>query len=345
MRHMLARIVVVLVSIMFVIAIVSLPGTKLMARLLAAEAADAGSFLPAIFNNASGGVPPQPSPSLTPTLPPGTTATYTPQATMTATEAATRPPKSTATPSPTVIGTYTPSPTFTVTPVSSNTPMGIYSPTPGINPVTATPTASSTPQMSQAIVLPNVSTYVDQGHDLHMVGEVKNTGASLIQFVSIKAVFYSRSGVELDDATTYAKLTILPPGEKTCFQFLLPEPVGFSRYEITEVKHLPGVDAPLPLSFSNVQINFNAANGFYSLAGKVTNNGDTLLLDPTAIGTLYDADGIVRGCQEVPLGVNEPRLTLPAGSGAPFQMSFTGRNNSDVTSYRLQADGRYPDEE
>lgn len=322
MRRSPTRVTLFLALLFFTVGVVSLPGVRQMAGLLADEAADAGAFLPAVFSEP--GLPPQPSPS--PTLPPGTTAT------------ATRPPKATPTPSPTVIGTKTPTPTATATPLVTNTPISIGSPTPGLTPMPPTATPTATPQTSIARVLPNHSAYVDLAQDLNVVGEVRNTGAQTIQFVNIKAKFYSAGGKELDDAAAYAPLNVLAPGDKTCFRITLPLPPGYARYEFTEVTHLGGGGVPA-LAVSNVVADHSPATGFYNLAGKITNNEPTTLINVTAIGTLYDSNGIVRACEIAPAW----STTLPAGDFTAFELSFTGRNYSDVTTHRVQADGEYPE--
>lgn len=304
---------------MFIILTVG-PGARLISRIMAAESAELSSYMPAIFNRA-GGTQPTPVGTSTPT----------------------RPPKETETAVPTVDGTATATQTRTPTPEFTNTPVTFG--TPGLTPQTPTSTPSPTAQSSQAIVLPNHSSYVDQGHDLHVVGEFKNTGATTIQFVNVRITFFTRSGVELADVRSYAAVTILPPGETSCFDIALPEPQGFSYYEFSDVEHL--ADAmPLPtLVVSNLLGQYDATHGFYNLVGKITNNGPEILEEVQAIGTLYDTDGVVRGCQKVPAGLDGESHNLPAGDVLPFQMAFTGRDNDDITSYRVQADGRYPDEE
>ncbi len=329
MHRIATRLALTLALLLFAVGALALPGHNFLSRLMAAGSAETSSFLPAIFG-LSGDAP-------SPTPQPGATATAT------ATQGPTRPPKATDTPTPTVIGTHTPTPTATNTPIASSTPIGFGTTTPGFTPVAPTATPSPTPQTSQVIVLPNSSSYVDLSQTLHVIGEVKNNGATAVQFVNVKAVFYSRGGVELDDASVYAALNILLPGDKTCFDIRLPVPVGFGSYVFTDVSHVTSPPPPPSLALSNVQAALNPNTGFYSFAGKITNTGQITLEDVTAIAALYDAAGIVRGCQEVPIGLNEPVLLLPAGAAKPFQMDFTGRNNSDVTNYRLQADGSVPE--
>lgn len=315
--------------LLIVAAIVGYHGLQLMAE----EAADSGSFLPAIFGVA--GNDPQPSPSATPTLPPNTTAT------------ATRPPKATETATPTVIGTSTPTPTYTATPLATETPINIGSPTPGLTPMTPTSTPLPTPQTSQAIILANNSSYVDKLNKLHVVGEVKNNGATAIQHITVKAAFYAYSGLELDKGEAYGALTILPPGEKTCFDIMIPLPVGYSYYEFIEVTHLTDAPTPPNLAVMNVQTKYFPSTGAFNIAGKVKNEGDTLLIEPMAIGTVYNSNGIVLGCNKVPLKLNGGPTPddLAGGESQSFDMQFADRDYADVANYRVQADAQYPEEE
>lgn len=313
-----------LLALLFVFA--AARGGRSITHLMAAESAELSSYMPAIFARAGGTNPP---------------ATATPNVTSTPT----RPPKATETPKPTVVGTATTIPTVSPTPLATNTPNSLPTTTPRFTPQPPTTTPSPTPQTGQVIVLPNDSSYVDKGHDLHIIGEVKNTGTTTVQYVNIKATLYTHSGVELEDASTYAAMKIIPAGDKACFEFVLPEPQAYGYYVFTDVNNLPPT-YPLPtLVVSNVQAGYNPSHGFYEMAGKITNNGTEVMLNVRAVGTLYDGSGVVRGCQNVPVGLDGEIHDVLAGDHVPFQIAFTGRDNSDVTSYRIQADGTYFDEE
>jgi hypothetical protein len=184
-------------------------------------------------------------------------------------------------------------------------------------------------------VLNNYSAYVDTIGYLHIVGEVQNATASHLRFVKITANIFNSSGKLLDTDFTYTHLDNLPAGHKTCFHFSLEEPAGRSYYEFEAPTYwTDGV--PLPnFAVFNDSGSYNSTFGWYEIIGQVRNDHGTRVEYVSPVGTVYNAPGVVVGCDFV--YVNSTHLD--PGQTSSFEMTFSGRNYTDVASYRLQVDG------
>jgi hypothetical protein len=263
-------------------------------------------------------------------------------------------PTPTATPSRTPTATRTKTPTCT--PTSTPTPTGspppgfkIYLPiclkdytptTPKVTPTstpTATPTRTPTPTLppTGVHILGNHSYYVDSIGYLHIAGEVKNDTADQLRFVKITASIFNSHGHLVDTDFTYIYLDNLPASDKTCFRILLEEPAGWSYYEFEPPSYWTD-GRPLPnLTILNDSGSYDSTFGWYEIIGQVRNDHGTRVEYVSPVGTLYDASGIVIGCDFTYVNATH----LDPGQTSSFEMTFIGRDYTDAASYRLQVDG------
>jgi len=208
-------------------------------------------------------------------------------------------------------------------------------------PSTPTPTRTPSPTPSPTvqpgvIVLPNHFAYVDTfGYFLHIVGEVQNSTATHLRDVRIAANIFNRSGQLLDTDVTWTYLDNLPASEKTCFQLVMPQPMGWSYYEFERPIYRTGGE-PLPnLTIFNHTGSYDPNNKSYRIVGLVRNDHATRVNNVSVIGTLYNSLGIVVGCEVAYINA----FDLDPGQVSAFKMTFFGRDYADARSYRLQAEG------
>ena len=194
---------------------------------------------------------------------------------------------------------------------------------------------SSIPPSDPPDILPNHSSYTDIIDYLHVVGEVQNNSANHLCSVKIIANFFNSGGHLVDTDIGYITLDNLPAGEKTCFHILLDEPIGWSYYEFeTPIYNADG--EPLPnLTVFNDSGSYNPTFGWYTILGLVRNDHGTRVEYVSPVGTVYNASGVVIGCNYT--YVNSTHLD--PGQTSSFDMTFSGRDYADVTSYQLQVDG------
>jgi hypothetical protein len=273
-------------------------------------------YLPFIIKN--GPAMPTQTSTLTPTEMP--TSTPTPTWTSTPTEMPTNPP--------------TPTSTSTQTPTSTRTPTRTPTATRTQTP-TRTPTVTPTPTPSEVYILPNHSHYVDSYNWLHVVGEVSNETTANLRFVSITANFFNNNGQLVDIEYTYTYLDNVPAGAKTCFHILVTQPADWAYYEFEPPSYWTD-GQPLPnLTVLNDSGSYVPAYGWYRILGQVRNDHGTRVEYVSPVGTVYNASGTVLGCDFTFVS----STNLDPGQKSSFEITFSGRDYADVTSYRLQVDG------
>ena len=170
---------------------------------------------------------------------------------------------------------------------------------------------------------------------LHIVGEVENNTVNHLRFVKIIANVFDSGGHLLDTRFTYTHLDNLPAGMKTCFHVLLPKPATWSYYEFEAPTYWTDGE-PLPnLTVTSHSGSYNATYGWYEIIGQVRNDHSTRVEYVSPVGTAYNTSGTAIGCYFT--YVNSTHLDV--GQASSFKLTFSGRDYSDVTSYRLQVDG------
>lgn len=229
-------------------------------------------------------------------------------------------------PTPTPTPTMTSTPTPTSTPVSTNTPTPTNTPSP-------TPTATAVPPDVE--VLSNHTHYIDSIDYLNIVGEVRNNTSDHIHLVRITGNIFNASGQILDTDFTYMWLDNLPPGDKTCFELSVPEPDGWAYYEFEPPTYWSDGDPHPNLTIFNDSGAYDPTFGWYEIIGQVRNDHGTRVESVQPVGTLYNASNGVIGCDLTYVNSND----LDPGQVSSFELTFIGREYTDVAYYRLQVDG------
>jgi len=184
-------------------------------------------------------------------------------------------------------------------------------------------------------VLPNHSYFVDSINYLHIVGEVQNNTPNNLRFVKITANLFNSSGQLVANDFTYTWLNVLPANATTCFEILLSQPTGWSTYQFESPTYSASSQGLPNLTVLNTSGSYNQTFGWYEVIGQVRNDNGTRVEYVQPVGTLYNASNTVIGCDFT--FVNSTHLDPNQTSS--FTMTFTGRNYSDVASFRLQVDG------
>lgn len=229
-----------------------------------------------------------------------------------------------APPTPTPTSTPTPSPTSTSTATKPPTPTPTVTPTP-------TPTLATI----QVEVLPNHSHYIDNLGSLRIVGEVQNNTHQHLHSVRITTKLFDSEGQVRGDESSYTKLDVLPPGDKTCFDVLFwIEPADWSYYEF-EVQYRYGGTPPPDLSVLNKHGSYDSNSGWYVIDGEVRNDAGLRIEYVRPVGTVYDASGTAVGCKYTYVDT----VHLDPGQTSPFELIFRDQDYRHVDSYRVQIGG------
>lgn len=184
-------------------------------------------------------------------------------------------------------------------------------------------------------ILPNHTSYIDSIDYYHVVGEVLNNTPNYLRFVRITANLFNSSGQLIDTDYTYIYLDNLEPGARTCFNLFFSNSAGASYYLFEPVSYSTDGE-PLPnLTAINYSGSYDATFGWYEIIGMVRNDSGSYVSYVSPVGTLYNSSGSVVGCDYTYVNSTD----LAVGQSSAFEMLFTGRDYSDVSSYRIQVDG------
>lgn len=202
---------------------------------------------------------------------------------------------------------------------------------------TRTRTPSATPTLSppEVQILPNSMGYVDIFGWIHVLGEVYNGTSTNLWFIMVAVDFYDSNGALLGSAFAYVNLESLAPGQRTCFDVVHEEMAGVTGYSFQPLTYYTDASGPPALAVTDSSGSYDGEWGTYGITGHVRNDHGVQVAYVSVIGTLYDSVSTVVGCDLV-YADND---TLAPGESSAFSLSFLGRDYSDVTSYRLQADG------
>lgn len=184
-------------------------------------------------------------------------------------------------------------------------------------------------------ILSNYTDYLDENDYFHVVGEVANLTGTPLESVEITLNFYNENDQLLAAFDGGTVLSTIPASDKACFDFSIQEPVGWDYYEFETISKWEQ-GKPLPdLLVNDLNHELNATDLWYEITGKVTNYQGSVVRKVRPVGTLYNEEGNVVGCEWT---YTDPVNLLPDGAGT-FQMPFLGRDFSDVVQYRIQVEG------
>jgi hypothetical protein len=185
-------------------------------------------------------------------------------------------------------------------------------------------------------VLDNHTSYVDSDDYLHIVGEVQNDTLDDLRYVEIDASFYDQDGAPLGSEYTYTLLDNLPALDRTCFDLMLPNPVAWASYSFEDPTYWTD-GSPLPvLTVIYDGGYYDPVYGRYEISGQVRNDDSHRVEYVSPVGTVYNTDGSVIGCDFTFTN----SMHLDPGQISSFELTFSGRDYSNVGSYRLQVNGK-----
>jgi len=199
--------------------------------------------------------------------------------------------------------------------------------------ITLTADACPTP-----VVLANHSHHTTSYDSLIVVGEVQNSGEIGLSSVNVVANLFGSNGQLVDTGANGVYLSVLPPGDKTCFTIGLDEPDGWSYYEFETPTYYSTSDARLQnMTIYNDSGTYNPDGGSYRILGFVRNDNDVRVRSIQPIVTLYDVSGTVIGCSYTSVNSTD----LDPGQSSSFELTFSGyyRDYADAAAYRIQVDG------
>jgi hypothetical protein len=190
------------------------------------------------------------------------------------------------------------------------------------------------------IILTNHSSYSD-GFSLHVLGEIQNNGSVGIRSIEVAAKLYNSNQDLLSRGTSYQALSILEPGDKTCFDISFYEFDGWSYYIFEVPTYWETTSDTLLRNMIVHSDSGNYNSGDYNVRGFVRNDNAFIVDSFEAIVTLYNTSGQVVGCRYE----YYPNVDLVSGQSALFNIPFYSfdRDYADVTSYRIQIDA-WPEE-
>lgn len=141
--------------------------------------------------------------------------------------------------------------------------------------------------------------YVNSNDDLIVIGEVQNTGSSILQTVSLTAAAYASDGTELASATGMPYVSYLLPQQKAPFYIDFGNPGAGSSLTSTVSSvtfTVTGAPQTQDQEYSGLIVHtaFNSTlNGVYTIMGLITNIGNQTAADIRVVGTYYNSAGNV----------------------------------------------------
>ena len=183
-------------------------------------------------------------------------------------------------------------------------------------------------------ILNNSSLFITEADQkvLHITGEIANYTAGDISHVSINAVLYPANGTNAV-ATMHGSplLTVIPSGQKACFHLYLEAPGKYEGYELSIPGFQSGGEPAQAVELRGLTSEFDRASGTYALSGEALSPNGTLPANLRVVGTLYDNEGTVVGCEQSE-PVVDGQTTSESGT---FWLSFAGPAVHSVREYKL----------
>ncbi len=199
---------------------------------------------------------------------------------------------------------------------------------------------SQVSQVTTNIKVLSYSWYVNTAGDLIVVGEVQNTGTSILSSVSLTAAVYGSGTTELVSATGMPYVNDSLPQQKAPFYIDCGNPgagAGLTASSVSNVEFTI-TNAPTTQSqqYQGLQIDhtFNETlGGSYIVTGVVFNNGNQTAKGINVVGTFYNSAGKV-----VAVGFVKSSVALIPGNQTVFSVSEfdpTTSLASQISNYSL----------
>jgi hypothetical protein len=197
-------------------------------------------------------------------------------------------------------------------------------------PATATPPPAGTLVPGPIVVLPNHSVFTDSYGYLNIVGEVRNTTSGAVKSIRVAANVYDSNSQLLGSDWSDTYLINLAPGDKTCFRMSSLKITSWSYYTFPAPVYSTGGTIQ-SLTVLNSNGYYNPTSGDYSILGQVRNDSSSLLYS-LVVGTLYNSANRTVGCYYDYIS------SVNSGQTASFNIVFSNRDYSDVSTFAVQAD-------
>jgi hypothetical protein len=196
--------------------------------------------------------------------------------------------------------------------------------------LTAQALTAASAQSEQLAVL-SFSSYTDSVGYYHVVGEVQNRGSNVLSQVRIAATLCDSLGQTAGTIEDYTMISLLEPQEKSPFDLF--ENVTGSVCKVSVLNCTTSNEIP----YSDFQILSESSSldseGTYHITGEVKNSGNATALSVEAVGTFYDAKGIV---VQVGSSLVSPSDLQPGQTGSFDVMSDDPAMTAQIANFALQ---------
>jgi hypothetical protein len=189
---------------------------------------------------------------------------------------------------------------------------------------------------SASLSVVSQSTFLDSGGGRHIVGEIRNDGASSVELVQLDFDFLDASNTVQGTATTSTLVNRLAPGEISPFSEVFSPPAGYTHY--TMAMSASDVTDPPNHAFTTAvtSTTTDAAAGVRDLMGTVRNDNTTDADFVELVFTYYNAAGTVVNADSV-FADDDP---VPAGQSSTFDETIT--TTPAYTRYSVLAQSTTP---
>lgn len=193
---------------------------------------------------------------------------------------------------------------------------------------------------AQTFSFANESSYVDEMHIMHVLGEVKNDSNAAAKDVLITASFYAKNGTLLAQNHVPAKLKVMNPGSIAPFDvsYYDPKTVGMvSDFKLSAAGNSTDAKS-VAIKILSSQSRLDVL-GVYFINVSAKNVGNDTATNPGVVATLYDKDGKVVAIGEA-LAEGGDRVTeMAPGEEAGFGIAVAERLQTyKAARYSLVAD-------
>lgn len=174
----------------------------------------------------------------------------------------------------------------------------------------------------------NTSSFVNSIGYLNVVGEVKNTSSSTLEYGQIIASFLDSEDNVVDTSMTYTNIDIIKPGAVVPFKVNVKHNEKIKQYSLQFQANQTNSQRR-NIEIVNNSSNVNSIN-YLEISGQVKNNTSESQEYVQIIGTFYDESGVV-----VDVGMTYSSVdVLQPGGTSPFKLTVKNRN--EITDYKLQ---------
>ena len=194
--------------------------------------------------------------------------------------------------------------------------------------------------MAQTFSFQNQSTYVDETHIMHVLGEVKNDSSAAVKDVIVTAAFYDKEGKALAPNQVTSKLRVINPGQSAPFDIPYYDTATVDKvgdYKLSAVGKSADTK-PVAIKILSSQSRLDVL-GVYYINVQARNDGSDTATNPGIIATLYDKDGHVVAIGEALAEGGDKVTEMAPGQEAGFGVAVAERLQTyKAVRYALVAD-------